>query len=131
MKDEIAPTTSFSGPGVSERVPWIEKARHFNQAMGGLLAEQAESVLSTVRSVLDVACGPGGWALDLAQQYPDIQAVGVDIDEGMIEYANTMARASGLDNALFRVMDASKPLDFPDGSFDLVNARFMVAFLTQ
>src|SRR5260370_20757515 len=28
-------------------------------------------------------------------------------------------------------MDASNPLDFPGGSFDLVNARFMVALLTQ
>ncbi len=131
MQDDNAPNTYIFGHTDSEKVRLIEQDRHFNQAMGGLLAEQAESVLSTVRSVLDVACGPGGWALDLAQQYPDIQAVGVDIDEGMIEYANTMARASGLDNALFRVMDASKPLDFPDGSFDLVNARFMVAFLTQ
>src|SRR5260370_21623756 len=42
-----------------------------------------------------------------------------------------MGRAGELDDAVFRVMDASKARDFPDGSFDLVNARFMVAFLTQ
>src|SRR5258708_17086348 len=131
MQDNTARTPYILRTTYVERVRLSEQHRHFNQAMGGLLAEQAESVVSTVRSVLDVACGPGGWALDLAQQYPDIQAVGVDIDEGMIEYANTMARASGLDNALFRVMDATKPLDFPDGSFDLVNARFLVGFLTQ
>jgi hypothetical protein len=28
-------------------------------------------------------------------------------------------------------MDATKPLDFPDESFDLVNARFLVGFLTR
>lgn len=131
MQDDIAANTYILGHTDTEKVRLIEQDRHFNQAMGGLLAEQAESVLSTVRRVLDVACGPGGWALDLAQQYPDVQVVGVDIDEGMIEYANTMARASGLDNALFQVMDAAKPLDFPDGSFDLVNARFLVGFLTR
>jgi ubiquinone/menaquinone biosynthesis C-methylase UbiE len=131
MQDDIAPNTYILGHTDTEKVRLIEQDRHFNRAMGGLLAEQPESVLASVRRVLDVASGPGGWALDLAQQYPDIQVVGVDIDEGMIQYANTMARASGLDNALFQVMDATKPLDFPDESFDLVNARFLVGFLTR
>ncbi len=93
QQDDSALNTYILGHTDTEKVRLIEQDRHFNQAMGGLLAEQAEADLSTVHRVLDVACGPGGWALDLAQQYPDIQVVGVDIDEGMIEYANTMARA--------------------------------------
>src|SRR5258708_30548313 len=131
QQDDSALNTYILGHTDTEKVRLIEQDRHFNQAMGGLLAEQAEADLSTVHRVLDVACGPGGWALDLAQQYPDIHVVGVDIDERMIDDANTMARASALDNAVFRVMDATKPLAFPDGSFDLVNARFLVGFLTQ
>lgn len=131
MQDDAARNAYILGHTDTEKVRLTQQDRHFNLAMGGLLAEQDESVLLTARHILDVACGPGGWALDLAQQCPDIQVVGVDIDEGMIEYANTMARASKLDNALFRVMDATKPLAFPDGSFDLVNARFLVGFLTQ
>jgi SAM-dependent methyltransferase len=130
MQDDIG-NTYILGHTDTEKVRLVEQDRHFNRAMGGLLTEQSESALSSIRRVLDVASGPGGWALELAQQYPDIQVVGMDIDEGMIQYANTMARASGLDNALFRVMDATKPLDFPDGSFDLVNARFLVGFLTR
>lgn len=131
MQDDAARNAYILGHTDTEKVRLTQQDRHFNLAMGGLLAEQDESVLLTARHILDVACGPGGWALDLAQQCPDIQVVGVDIDERMIEYANTMARASKLDNALFRVMDATKPLAFPDGSFDLVNARFLVGFLTQ
>src|SRR5260370_36744922 len=42
-----------------------------------------------------------------------------------------MGRAGELDDAVFRVMDATKALAFPDGSFDLVNARFLVGLLTQ
>jgi tRNA G46 methylase TrmB len=42
------------------------------QAMGGVLAEQTD--LSGIRHVLDLGCGPGGWILSVAQQYPDIQA---------------------------------------------------------
>jgi len=105
----------------------IEQDRHFTEAMGGLLIEQSD--LSGIHQVLDVACGPGGWALDLAEQYPDIQVVGIDIDAGMIQYATRLARASRLENVTFRVMNALDPLDFADESFDLVNTRFLVGFL--
>jgi ubiquinone/menaquinone biosynthesis C-methylase UbiE len=115
------------GHSDAEKVRLTEQDRHINLALGGLLPEQAD--LSNVHHVLDVACGPGGWALELAEQYPDMQVVGIDIDKGMIEYAGTMARASKLENATFRVMDATRPLDLPDNFFDLVNARFMVGFL--
>jgi len=43
----------------------------------------------------------------------------------MINYARAQARVQGLDNADFVVTDMQKPLDFPDESFDLVNARFI------
>src|SRR5271167_1274627 len=128
MQDERE-NTYILGHTATEKVRLIEQDRHFNRAMSGLLPEQPD--LSTIHRVLDVACGPGGWVLDLATESPDTEVVGVDIDTGMIEYATTMARASGLDNALFQVMDASAPLAFPDGSFDLVNGRFLVGFLTQ
>jgi len=121
--------TYILGHTATEKVRLVEQDRHFNQAMGGVLPEQSN--LTSIRRVLDVACGPGGWALDLATSSPDIDVVGIDIDRGMIEYATTMARASGLENARFLVADATKPLDFPDNSFDLVNGRFLVGFLSQ
>lgn len=119
--------TYILGHTYAEQVRLVEQDRHFTQGMGGLLPEQTD--LSAIHRVLDVACGPGGWALELAQERPRIQVVGIDIDAGMIDYAIEQARASGLDNASFRVMNALDPLDFPDAFFDLVNARFMVGFL--
>jgi ubiquinone/menaquinone biosynthesis C-methylase UbiE len=47
----------------------------------------------------------------------------------MIEYARALAKAQKLNNVEFLVMNALKPLDFPDDSFDLVNARFIFAFM--
>jgi ubiquinone/menaquinone biosynthesis C-methylase UbiE len=93
------------------------------KGMGGLFSERSD--LSGVHRILDVACGPGGWALEVALTYPEITVVGFDISRTMVDYARTSARVQGLDNAEFLVMDMQKPLAFPDESFDLVNARFI------
>jgi ubiquinone/menaquinone biosynthesis C-methylase UbiE len=97
--------------------------------MGGLFSERGND-LSGIHDILDIACGPGGWDLEVARAYPDIQVTGVDISEPMINYARAHAQARGLDNAHFRVMNALEPLDFRDASFDLVNARTIVGFMT-
>jgi ubiquinone/menaquinone biosynthesis C-methylase UbiE len=93
------------------------------KGMGGLFSERSD--FSTIHRILDAACGPGGWAIEVAFTYPEIEVVGFDISQVMIDYANARAQVQGLDNAEFLVMDIQKPLDFPDESFDLVNARFI------
>jgi len=119
--------TYVLGDSGTEMARLIEQDHHFTRAMGGLLPEIPD--LSAIHRVLDVACGPGGWALELAQLHPHIQIVGFDISAHMINYANAQANASGLDNAHFEVMDVTQPLDFDDNSFDLVNARFLGGFM--
>lgn len=99
------------------------------KAMGGLFPEHAG--VSNIHDVLDIACGPGGWVLDVAQTYPDKKVTGIDISRLMIEYAKSQANGKGLSNASFQVMDALKPLEFADNSFDLVNARFLMAFMPK
>ena len=111
------------GDSNAEMVQLIESDRYFTRAMGGLLAEQSEEVLIGLHDVLDIGCGPGGWVLSLAQEFPDTQVTGLDISQGMVNYATTLARASKLDNAHFVVGSAIEPLPFPENSFDLVNAR--------
>jgi ubiquinone/menaquinone biosynthesis C-methylase UbiE len=96
--------------------------------MGGVLPEQSD--LSQVYQVLDIGCGPGGWVLDVARQYPHIHMVGIDISQLMIEYATSLATSQGLAQVRFQVMDATQPLDFPDHTFDLVNGRILTGFLT-
>jgi ubiquinone/menaquinone biosynthesis C-methylase UbiE len=105
----------------------VEQERVFTKALGGLLPEHPDldRFLAPLQRVLDVACGSGAWALSLAQAYPHLQVEGFDIDERMIKYANTQARAGRLENARFRVLNALDPLDYPADSFDVVNVRFM------
>ncbi|MBV9232165.1 MAG: class I SAM-dependent methyltransferase, partial [Chloroflexi bacterium] len=97
------------------------------QGMGGLFPEGTD--LTDVHSILDLACGPGGWVLETAFAHSDIEVVGVDISERMIAYACAQAKVQVLENASFRVMNILKPLDFPDASFDLVNARVISTFM--
>lgn len=115
-----------SGP---EMARLMDQDHLLTKGMGGLLAERND--ISTMHDILDIACGPGGWALNVAYSYSHINVVGVDMSQRMVEYARTQAWAQGLDNVSFRVMNALGPLDFPDNSFDLVNARFLVGFMPQ
>lgn len=95
--------------------------------MGGLFSERSD--LSGVRDILDIGCGPGEWVNDVAREYPDVHVTGIDVSQAMLDYAAAHAKARGLDNAHFLVMDATQPLDFADASFDLVNARTIVGFM--
>jgi ubiquinone/menaquinone biosynthesis C-methylase UbiE len=97
--------------------------------MDGLFPKTID--LFQVQRILDIACGPGRWVLDVAQTYPDKKVTGIDISRLMIEYAKAQAREKGLNNVQFQVMDALKPLEFPDNSFDLVNARFISGFMSK
>lgn len=105
----------------------IDQDTMITQAMGGLFPRDLD--LSTINRVLDIACGPGGWALEVAFTHPEMQVTGIDISRAVIQYAQAQARVRDLDNLTFRVMDATKSLDFPDESFDMINARAMVGFM--
>ena len=111
------------GDSQAEMVQLIKLDELFTKAMGGLLPEQPEQELANLHDVLDIGCGPGGWVLEMAYANQRLHATGTDISQGMIDYANTLARANGLDNAQFHVANAVDPLGFPDASFDLVNVR--------
>ena len=125
--------TYFIQDSGAELARLVEQERFFQRALGGLLPEHPDlpAFLAPFQRVLDVACGSGGWVLELAQQFPHLEVIGFDIDERMINYANTQAQVAGIDNASFRVMNAVEPLDFPDHYFDLVNARYLAVITIE
>ncbi|WP_069803031.1 class I SAM-dependent methyltransferase [Thermogemmatispora onikobensis] len=118
----------------SENAGELARLMHQDQmltrGMGGLLPEFPEGApLPAGGRVLDLACGPGGWALEVAFAYPNVEVIGVDISQAVIEYARAQAWSRGLENAHFRVMDVMQPLAFPDASFDLINGRLLLGFM--
>ena len=102
------------------------QARLTTEAMNGAYPDD---ISSSPHAILDIACGPGEWLLNLASRYPQAEVIGVDISRRMIEYAQAQAKMRNLTNATFRVMDVTQPLDFTDGLFDFINARFLFGFM--
>lgn len=113
----------------------LEAARLIRQAQLGieLQGELYPAVfdhITSIRRVLDVACGPGGWAIEMARAKSDRSIVGFDISTTMLDYARMFAEAEGVANVEFVQMDALGRLDFSDGEFDLVNANYLYSVLT-
>lgn len=97
------------------------------QEMGMLFPENVDP--AGFHHVLDLGCGPGGWALDVARACQHMDVVGVDISHKMVRYAQAQVKASGLDNATFQVLNILENLPFPEEAFEFVNGRFLSSFM--
>ncbi len=126
---EVCKNPYFNDPeSGAEMTRLLNHDRLMTKAMGGLFPAWFDVDPSSIHQIVDLACGPGGWAQEMAFAYPDKEVFGVDISQAMIEYANMQVQVQGLYNAHFSVMDILQPLNFPDNSFDLVNTR-LIGFL--
>ena len=117
----------FDPESPAEMARLINLDHFITRNMGGPFAGIPDP--SSLSTIVDLACGPGGWVLDVAFAYPGIDVAGVDISRTMIEYANARARSQNIPNASFGIMDITQTFDFSDASFDLVNARFLFSVL--
>ncbi len=83
------------------------------------------------RAILDVACGTGIWAREMAQQFKRAQVIGIDIDRTPLERALELLGPGNQfpPNFRFQQADALKPLDFEDERFDFVHSRLMIGFV--
>src|SRR5581483_6449161 len=92
---------------VGEMTRLLLQDRFFTEAIqGGLLVENPS--FEGIQQVLDIACGPGGWATAIAQANPEIQVRGLDISKPMINFARARAVQEGVRNITFDILDATK-----------------------
>jgi cyclopropane fatty-acyl-phospholipid synthase-like methyltransferase len=79
--------------------------------------------LTPASRVLEIGCGSGAYALQIASVV-GCSIVGVDINDAGVRNANTLARARHLaDRVSFQHCDVSKTLPFPDAAFDAAFAN--------
>ena len=84
--------------------------------------------LRQVRAILDVACGTGIWAREMAQAFPDARVVGFDYDRSPLERALAVLGPSGQFPSNFRFVEANMFERFPfeNEAFDYTFSRFLV-----
>lgn len=69
---------------------------------------------------LEVGCGAGHFAVDLARQ--GLRVTAIDSTEAMVEQTRAQAAAAGLADGLCVALGDTNGLTYPDGNFDLVVA---------
>ncbi|MBM3249187.1 MAG: class I SAM-dependent methyltransferase, partial [Candidatus Omnitrophica bacterium] len=68
---------------------------------------------------IDLACGLGDLAIEVAKRYPKLRITGIDISEKAVEKARERVKEEGSDNLDFEIGDVHK-LSQEDNSVDLV-----------
>lgn len=106
----------FVGAGSRRYARWAPRLA------GGLYRRVAAETAAELAQgmVLDIGCGPGTVALELALQAPGLSVMGVDISADMIDLAREQAAQSGLGGRVrFEVADGAA-LPVPDASVDRI-----------
>lgn len=100
------------------------------ELMGGPFPERMNDFRGFSR-ILDVACGAGSWAIEVARTHPDLEVVGLAFQRGLLAHARKRARAAGLRNVRFvLIANQNQPhLPFSDEEFDLINAQYLYSWL--
>ena len=103
------------GAGQDRMIPVAVQAM-IREAQMRFFREQVMPELNKSTRVLDLGCGPGVWALELAPLVGHV--TGIDIAPAFIEHANKEAQRAGIPNATFEVASF---LEFvPQEKFDLI-----------
>ena len=85
----------------------------------GNVRKMLEGLETEGKRILDIGCGIGGPALEMAKTY-GADVVGIDLEAPLIERATSAAADKGLaDRCTFQTVEAG-PLSFSDESFDIV-----------
>ena len=85
----------------------------------GNVSKILEGIETKGKRVLDIGCGIGGPALEIAEVH-GAEVVGIDLESSLIRRACQSAKNKGLqDKCKFYTVEAGL-LDFPDNSFDIV-----------
>ena len=102
-----------------QAVPFSEMHARDDSEIHRLLITTAG--ITSADQVLDVACGPGLVACEVAKVAGHV--TGVDLTPAMIDQARTRQQSLGLDNLTWVVGDA-QPLPFLDATFSRIVTRY-------
>jgi len=93
-----------------------------------LLRGNYAAPLSNPSSILDVGCGTGRWATEMAAVFPQANVVGIDLLPPPMEETNAMTGAVNArpENFAFVRGNLLEGLPFADSSFDYTHMRLLI-----
>lgn len=112
---------------------WHSKALSTAQTKVNVIQQRNDYVLQVIQeraathSVLDVGCGTGDLACDIARQ--DIEAIGVDFAAEMIEIAQAKAGQQGLAKAQFHCASIFD-FDLANRGYDVISANGFIEYIS-
>jgi len=91
-------------------------------AMGERIAEELARDISADARVLDVGCGGGQLALEIAKRRPRARVTGLDLSAEQVARASARAREQGFAPRVTFVQGSALDQPFDDASFDVVTS---------
>ena len=82
------------------------------------------------KTVLDVATGTAGVALELARR-PGTRITGIDITEAMLRRGHERISRRGAENQVRLVVGQAERLPFPDASFDALTFTYLLRYVAD
>jgi ubiquinone/menaquinone biosynthesis C-methylase UbiE len=73
--------------------------------------------------VLDLGCGPGNTAIEMARVRPDAQFIGLDLAAAMLELARRETAQAGLTGEITFVLADATALPFSEATFDVTTGH--------
>jgi demethylmenaquinone methyltransferase / 2-methoxy-6-polyprenyl-1,4-benzoquinol methylase len=90
----------------------------------------ARAVAESPGLILDVATGPAGVAIQLAQGTP-CHVIGLDLSEEMLAEGRKAIDGSQLSERISLVLGTADRLPFPDASFDALTFSYLLRYVTD
>jgi demethylmenaquinone methyltransferase / 2-methoxy-6-polyprenyl-1,4-benzoquinol methylase len=87
-------------------------------------------VAAAPATVLDVATGPAGVALELAARSP-ARITGLDLSEHMLGEGRRNVTAAGMDDRIALLLGQGERLPFPDAAFDALTFTYLLRYVAD
>lgn len=100
-----------------------DSAAQLQRDVGAKLLQRLDDMQPNVQTILDLGCGTGFFAAGLRERHPGARYIGLDLAQGMVEFAREQSLDS--DASEWLVADAES-LPLASGSIDLVFSSLAV-----